>query len=48
MDVIPPPKIRDLQLVFLDTEKVKVTLNWTAVGDDVSHGNSEYKYSPLI
>ncbi|XP_064643729.1 calcium-activated chloride channel regulator 1-like isoform X2 [Lineus longissimus] len=43
VDVLPPPRIRDLQLVFLDTAKVEVTLNWTAVGDDVSQSvNTTY------
>ncbi|XP_064629618.1 calcium-activated chloride channel regulator 4A-like isoform X2 [Lineus longissimus] len=39
-DVLPPPRIRNLQLVLLDTKKVKVTLNWTAVGDDVSQSSN--------
>ncbi|XP_064653074.1 calcium-activated chloride channel regulator 4A-like [Lineus longissimus] len=43
VDVIPPPRIRDLQLVRLDIEEAKVTLKWTAVGDDVSH-SSNTKY----
>ncbi|XP_064642232.1 calcium-activated chloride channel regulator 1-like isoform X2 [Lineus longissimus] len=40
VDVLPPPQIRDLQLVLLDTKKVEVTLNWTAVGDDVSQSSN--------
>ena len=48
-DVYPPSRVTDLKLVAMQIDKLAMTIEWTAPGDDLDAGtvtSYEIKYSP--
>lgn len=47
-DVYPPSRVTDLKLKAMQIDKLAMTIEWTAPGDDLDAGTGLQSSSPLF